>query len=279
MGEETDGRNTTESGLKMKKTFPWGSILCRNNPSVLCRFTLIELLIVIAIIAIFAAMMLPALNHAREFAKQVNCLSNIRQFGLAAHSYAQDSRDNIAVWQINHPGLRWNGGSTGALQWKSSFNTSLVACLGYFQARKDGNVIIGPLCPKWEKKDTNMNYMDCYSANANGARDSLEEANSPGILTSPVIWGLNSGCRPGMIGRLRQPGRTMMASCMVYRVATMYHYPNFPSLNFDASGTIRRDSHSYVRTYVMEKESAGGAGLFSTPSYFATAVQKLGSIQ
>ena len=50
-------------------------------------FTLVELLVVIAVIALLLAMLMPALNAARERARQVVCLANIRQLGLATQMY------------------------------------------------------------------------------------------------------------------------------------------------------------------------------------------------
>ena len=66
-------------------------------------FTLLELLIVVAVIAILAGLLLPALNKARESAIAIKCTESMKQLGLAYHQYAQSCDD----WTLSYENPRW----------------------------------------------------------------------------------------------------------------------------------------------------------------------------
>ncbi|MFA7232188.1 MAG: DUF1559 domain-containing protein [Victivallaceae bacterium] len=114
--------------------------LKRNNVNNVCskgRFTLIELLVVIAIIAILAAMLLPALNKAREKAKTIKCASNLKQVGTALFQYTNDFQDYIPMGMT----ADGTGGFSGYASW--ALPAWYVRVAPYLGLKSYGTTVLG----------------------------------------------------------------------------------------------------------------------------------------
>lgn len=89
----------------------------KHSPAPHRAFTLIEILVVIAIIGILSAILFPVFSRARENGRKTVCLSNMRQLGMAFQQYAQDSRGKYPLagnYQAWNPGFaHWVTGVPG----------------------------------------------------------------------------------------------------------------------------------------------------------------------
>src|ERR1700712_5700985 len=84
-------------------------------------FTLVELLVVIGIIALLISILLPSLNKAREAARRVKCLSNMRQIVMAMNMFAQDSKGFMTA---RGSGAKYISTKTGTQAWGGAGNNT-----------------------------------------------------------------------------------------------------------------------------------------------------------
>ena len=171
-------------------------------------FTLVELLVVISIISMLMAILLPALSSARQMAKGVSCMSNLRQMSLAVQMYTNESDGYYPPAWVIYDGY------------------SITWCGRYY--KEDGvkyiDVTNGPLWPYLQEKE----IMRCGTFSISHPQvkftgsgeisgygiDCQYVAGDPAVDLNDGAYGMTSYARPARVGQIRRPGETILfADC------------------------------------------------------------------
>jgi prepilin-type N-terminal cleavage/methylation domain-containing protein/prepilin-type processing-associated H-X9-DG protein len=136
-------------------------------------FTLIELLVVIAIIAILAAMLLPALSKAKAKARSIQCVSNLKQWGLEWRFYAEDNNGSFMT-----------GTSPEAALWDRA---EWCLILWYNNGRRKPGIMDCPMATKRPDKGSTP-FQQCGSFDKSYAMPSAVTDPAPSDPSDPRIF-------------------------------------------------------------------------------------------
>jgi prepilin-type N-terminal cleavage/methylation domain-containing protein len=267
----------------------WTHAPCRldRHPKLLAAFTLIELLVVIAIIAILASLLLPALSRAKDKARQANCLSNLKQWGLAMHLYATDNNDGIPRDGMDRGGVY--PGVDGAHADMNAWFNLLPPFMGErtlndYWNEPGGNMSLklpfpGGRGKMWHCPNATMSSSDLASLAGGGAQGffsyvmniDLKKSDadpSPGVSASNMTY-------PQMpkLGNLANPSATVLLTDSIFNSSEGFSAGNnfysvnpaarwraFPSRHGKIGGVLNfMDGHSgYFKQSYIKNEQANG---------------------
>jgi prepilin-type N-terminal cleavage/methylation domain-containing protein/prepilin-type processing-associated H-X9-DG protein len=169
-------------------------------------FTLIELLVVIAIIGVLIALLLPAVQSAREAARRAQCVNNLKQIGLAIHNYLSSNGDTMPPLMIDDQ--TWNGDTSGKnlVIWQQMSPNARI--LPYLEQQQAYNSINWNFSSRWNGNGPS------WDVNAAIGRDGAIQATA--WTTQIKAFICPSDTNPGSSGIVELAGRRMLIGATNY---------------------------------------------------------------
>lgn len=202
-----------------------------------CAFTVVELLIVMAIIAILAALLFPVFNAAKARAQRAVCMNNLRQIAFDIHLYAGDSRDSApkTAWTSNSTAMYLDGNTAFKRVLEAQNVTNLFSCPAdtfYFTYGTNGI--------SWIPQSLHQQaYSEYSSYGFNGGQLTIFGTNTPGIAGQKL-------------SSIRHPAKTVLVTEMSAYFPWSWHEPmgRTPFVNNAKNMMSFVDGHvSYVKIY------------------------------
>lgn len=192
-------------------------------------FTLVEMLVVIAIVGILAALLFPALTGAKAKAKRAACLNNLKQINLAVLSYAADNEDTLpAAPGTSATDLFVMATSVSTNSFPFSYKRIVKSYVGLHGASSTGDAIFA--CPA---DAFHYNWPDVIFQNSGFCSDSNTDFSSYGFNGGNVLSSLPPPySAPGVFGRklgsIKTPTKTVLVAEVSAIFPWSWHEPQRP---------------------------------------------------
>ncbi len=206
-------------------------------------FTLVELLVVIAIIGILVALLLPAVQAAREAARRTQCSNNLKQYGLALHNY-HDTFTALppgGLWNVmaadwGHPNPSWQARVLNYAEGQAIYDKIDWDLMNYSKPNRGWESIVDPATNK-RLRQQQMKYAFC-----------------PSDASTPDQGGWAQTSYSGSLGWQRTPSAN--GSCNQFLQTANVHFEDL-AWNADHGNTWRKQDLSGVFTRCGTDEALG----------------------